>query len=309
MKDEKTIKVTTLKEYRKYLLAILLFFNEFCQKNNIHYSLSDGTLLGAIREKNFIPWDDDIDIVMTRDDWCIFKDKFEKYNGRYALEFLPNTSIKRKGKKDFLCLHPRLVDKKCNSQRYNVDIQFIDYLGDDLRSANYAVAKSRKFQKYSAIGPTFHILPIKKSNSAIKNMRNILINFLFPITFLIHLIYTPIFLKKYESFEKKYLMYPPTSKYYSVEPYLGRFDISTKSLIENGYVFVEFAKLSFPAFSNYHHYLEKTYGDYMTPPPSNLQKSYHTFLEYDPFEIEIDDELEHYLSLIPAGALDIFGEL
>lgn len=306
MKKEQTIKVSTLKEYRKYLLAILLFFDDFCKKNGISYSLSDGTLLGAIREKNFIAWDDDIDIVMTRDNWSVFKERFENYNGRYALEFLPNTSIKRKRKKDFLCLHPRLVDKKCNSQRYNIDIQFVDYLGNDYDTAFYAVEQSKKFQKYSAIGPTFHILPIKKSNSTLKNLRNILINFLFPITFLIHLLYTPIFLKKYDRFEKKYLMHGTMSKYYSVEPYLGRFGISEEDLIEKGYVNVEFAKLFFPAFSNYHHYLKKTYGNYMTPPPTNMQKSYHTFLEYEPFIIELDDELVYYLSLIPSDALIIF---
>lgn len=306
MKKEQVIKVSNLKDYRKYLLAILLFFNDFCEKNGIDYSLSDGTLLGAVREKNFIPWDDDIDVVMTRDNWRIFKERFEKYNGRYALEFLPKTSIKRKRKKDFLCLHPRLVDKKCNSQRYNIDIQLIDYLGDDIDIANYAVEKSKKFQKYSAIGPTFHILPLKKSNSFLENVRNVLINLVFPITFLIHLFYTPIFLKKYDRFEKKYLLHGSASRYYTVEPYLGRFGVSDESLIKKGYAKVEFAKLSLPAFSNYHHYLKKTYGDYMTPPPENMQKAYHTFLEYERFIIEMDDELKHYLSLIPTDALSKF---
>ena len=306
--NKKIEVVNNLADYRKYLLAILIFFDNFCKNNRIEYSLSDGTLLGAVREHNFIAWDDDIDVVMTRDNWDKFLDKFKKYSGRYAIESLPNTTIKRNGKKDFLCLHPRLVDCKCNTQRYNIDIQFIDYLGDDYDKACYAVKASKRFQKYSFIGPTFHILPIKKSNSLIKNFRNILINLLYPITFLIHLIYNPIFLKKYSRFEKNYFMHSSESKFYSVEPYLGRFGISTEHLTKDGYVNVEFARLYFPVFSNYRHYLEKTYGDYMTPPPTCMQKAYHTFLEYNPFVIEIDEELKHYLSLIPPNAFSIFNK-
>jgi alcohol dehydrogenase class IV/phosphorylcholine metabolism protein LicD len=61
-----------IKELQNYTLEILLQIDEFCQENNITYYLAEGTLLGAIRHNGFIPWDDDVDIMMPREDY----DKF-----------------------------------------------------------------------------------------------------------------------------------------------------------------------------------------------------------------------------------------
>ena len=56
-------------EIQKRLLALLKAFHEFCQENDIKYSLDWGSLLGAVRHKGFIPWDDDIDIMVDRDNY------------------------------------------------------------------------------------------------------------------------------------------------------------------------------------------------------------------------------------------------
>ena len=56
-------------------------FNDFCKNNNIQYFLSNGTLLGAIKYKGFIPWDDDIDVLVPRKDYPILIDARIIYYG------------------------------------------------------------------------------------------------------------------------------------------------------------------------------------------------------------------------------------
>lgn len=61
---EKNLKVLQSK-----ILEILVYFDNFCKKNNIIYYLMGGSALGAIRHKGFIPWDDDCDVFMTYDNY------------------------------------------------------------------------------------------------------------------------------------------------------------------------------------------------------------------------------------------------
>ncbi len=56
-------------EVQKKLLLLLKEFHHFCVENNVQYSLDWGSLLGAIRHKGFIPWDDDLDIMVDRDNY------------------------------------------------------------------------------------------------------------------------------------------------------------------------------------------------------------------------------------------------
>lgn len=71
----------TLREVQLFGLEILKDVHRFCILNDIKYSLAYGTLIGAIRHKGFIPWDDDIDIIMPRPDYERFCKTFTSVSG------------------------------------------------------------------------------------------------------------------------------------------------------------------------------------------------------------------------------------
>lgn len=62
-------EAATLQEHQEALLTLLVAFDRVCKELNIPYILFAGTLLGAVRHKGFIPWDDDLDVMMLREDY------------------------------------------------------------------------------------------------------------------------------------------------------------------------------------------------------------------------------------------------
>lgn len=62
-------KIETVEEIQQIALQILLYLDGVCREHNLKYFMVDGTLLGAVRHQGFIPWDDDIDIWMPREDY------------------------------------------------------------------------------------------------------------------------------------------------------------------------------------------------------------------------------------------------
>lgn len=79
----------TLDQIRAEELETLVDFDEFCNEHGLRYSLAGGTLLGAVRHKGFIPWDDDIDICMPRPDWDMLIQLLQDDSKATRLEAMP----------------------------------------------------------------------------------------------------------------------------------------------------------------------------------------------------------------------------
>lgn len=83
---ENQMEIISLEEVKKIQIEILKEIAKFCEDNNLRYFLAYGTLLGAVRHKGYIPWDDDIDIHMPRADYEKFIELYNQKEGsRYEI--------------------------------------------------------------------------------------------------------------------------------------------------------------------------------------------------------------------------------
>lgn len=124
------MRILTLDECKKISLDILIDIADYCEKNNLRYFLSVGTLLGAIRHKGYIPWDDDIDIMMPRPD---YKKLIENYDGKYAI-LKPSTGMLYYAKaydKDTIKYEPGTDYKKYKPIGVDIDIFPLDGMVND----------------------------------------------------------------------------------------------------------------------------------------------------------------------------------
>ena len=96
---------TSMNDMQKKLVDMLQWYHEFCKKHNLNYYAVGGTCLGAVRHQGFIPWDDDIDVGMPREDYNRFEAlmKEEGNSGKYVLE-MPFEN------KDFVYAYGKLYD-------------------------------------------------------------------------------------------------------------------------------------------------------------------------------------------------------
>lgn len=190
------MKKLSLDEYRKIELEVLIKIDKICRDNNIKYFLYAGTLLGAIRHKGFIPWDDDIDICLLREDY----NKLAKIiqSGNYGINFIRieenNDTIYPYGK---VCDTTTIIEEKNFKQVKNygvfVDVFPFDYLPDDkkeqemikkkyLRRMRAITHASRTgYEKTNSIktniqrAAAFNILKFKNSSKMVKKFNNDLV--------------------------------------------------------------------------------------------------------------------------------------
>ena len=79
-------KELSKEEIKNIQMEILKSIHLFCVEHNLRYSLAYGTLLGAIRHKGYIPWDDDVDIMMPRPDYERFIKEYSNYESKYTVQ-------------------------------------------------------------------------------------------------------------------------------------------------------------------------------------------------------------------------------
>lgn len=95
-----------LDEIKETELNILVYIANICEQNNIRYYLMYGTLLGAVRHKGFIPWDDDIDISIPRKDYEKLKQILKNENNRIY------TLVSWEHDKDYPYIFPKVIDTR-----------------------------------------------------------------------------------------------------------------------------------------------------------------------------------------------------
>ena len=156
-------------EIKEILLKMLGWFHNFCEENNLRYFAVGGTLLGAVRHKGFIPWDDDVDVGMPRADF----EKLEKLignkeNGRYYFE---TPSSDRKG---YYYAYGKLFDTSTTlvenlrdklPMGVYIDVFPFDGVGETKEEATEYLAKIRKKQNLLAI----RVSGFRKGRSFYKN--------------------------------------------------------------------------------------------------------------------------------------------
>ena len=130
------MKKLNLEEQKRILLDILVDFDRVCRSNDIGYSIAYGTLLGAVRHKGFIPWDDDVDVVVIREDY----EKLRKVLNSQMDE--NHYFVCAEDDKRFAAPLPKIIDKRTvlrqlehHSDRMDlgvyIDIFVLDYIPDD----------------------------------------------------------------------------------------------------------------------------------------------------------------------------------
>ena len=113
-----------LRIYQLRLLEILKYFDSVCKANNIKYWLSGGTCLGAVRHDGFIPWDDDIDVAMFRDDFEKLVSVFKETDD-FALQTYMNDP-------HYICTYAKVRDKhswifeSVHTSKYKYTGAFVD---------------------------------------------------------------------------------------------------------------------------------------------------------------------------------------
>ena len=256
-------KIEDIKELRKIQIGILDEVHCFCESHGLRYFLSSGTLIGAVRHKGYIPWDDDIDIYMPRKDYEQFLQLFHDETGRYKAinpQQEPHyyyTFVK------VVDLRTRMVETETVGYEIGVymDIFPIDYVTDDLEK------RERIFRRKKLL---YKIRRCKISD--VNPLRSQLAYWVYKCW--------PMTVKQVEQRIRKLIVSDvPTHTVCNMTEagtsIKGCFPAEDMTLA----VDIDFEGKKYKTMVGYKDYLERTYGDYMTLPPVE-QRVTHKFEAY-----------------------------
>lgn len=256
----------SLEECKKISFFILCDIADYCEKHDLRYYLSVGTLLGAIRHKGFIPWDDDIDIMMPRPDYDRFLNEYQS----------PLCDIKKPFDKNYSYPFAKVYDSRTviientitkDEIGLYVDVFPLDGLPDN-------ISKQTRHCKRIYFWRDL----IKHKYSSFDRRRTKIKSFLIPITkFLLKPISYHAICKIIDSLSRKY-------------PYDYSDDIGNHVW---GYKFKNYKRhwmepaqiglfegFHFKIPNDYDSFLRANYGDYMKLPPEDQRVTHHEFIAY-----------------------------
>ena len=272
------MQLISLKEVQKGSLEILKKIDEICHQLNLKYYLAYGTLIGAVRHKGFIPWDDDIDIMMPRKDYDIFVHYF--INNKEEL-------------KPFEIINPQ-VNNKCpytisriSDSRFQLDVDNEDDYGIGLFVDVYpldgvgnTIEEYSKLKKISSIFASMCFLSTRQSVKR-ENTKSTLK----------YIIKFPAFIVA-KMFGKNYFMrklYRLAAKCdYSNSKYIGcviwASDDGLRGIFPKEWfdqtVDIEFEGAYFKAPKEFDKVLTHGYGNYMKLPPEKDRIAHHYYDAY-----------------------------
>ncbi len=269
----------TTKEVQRISLDILQDFHNFCVKNGLHYSLSGGTLLGAIRHNGFIPWDDDIDVQMPRPDFDEFIHSYKSENGYkvYSRE-IPGFKEKK-----MVYSHARICDTRKTivdkgiipwiSEQVGI---WIDILPCDGISSQKEIAKKHLWKINILLHLSYWVGIRYSTWSNIKKGRTAKTKLKFFIKkVLSYFIWRDPLISLYKLRQKYDYV---SSDYFFVTPHYGMGEWQPKKNMAH-FILHKFEDREFFIMFGWDDNLRSLYGDYMKLPPEN-QRISHDYNRY-----------------------------
>lgn len=262
------MKQINTEELKQIQLNILDRIHTFCVEHGINYSLSSGSLIGAVRHKGYIPWDDDIDIYMLKPDYnrfeAEFSDKYFKIISPWNCKdcIFPFAKVY-----DSRTLLIEDVDNYEKGLGVNIDIFQVDSVPDDIR-------KRKRLFRWNSILDSLMILKITRLSSGRAWSKNVLL-----FIGKIFLLCIPVsFIVK----RKIYLVrnFNPNAKDICNVMAGGGINVCLPMEVMKNFIDIEFEGNLFKCMADYDLYLRKNYGDYMQLPPAEERTSHHSFKAY-----------------------------